>query len=431
MESQTESFSLQKFIPTAMRIMGAGVLICATVAFLMQQSSSWSDSGRFFLFLGFSTALGMLGYITGVKMEEAKGARTFLLVLAAVIPAHFCQLGGLIYSGMGFVAPLGAPTQLIWQTVDIASALAVTGLGTLVLLPLTLLAFGVLARKHSGIVTFQYLAFSALLLLPVRDPNFIAAIVLCGAAIALWADLHVYSQCSTLKTFEGRVVRSLMFAPVVLLIARTAFLYGRTTFFEGLIAAGFAVAFCGILPRYTTNRHTSGVLQAIGAAPTLVAWYNLTAVFNEMFYIEMLSHSIYGFTLSGILFLQSRYAVVGRSLLSTLSSIVLLCTGIFNMTGSPDLSSAVIAMVAGIGVTLSAFFNRHQWLAVFGVLTAVGGIVQQVKLSMVYYSMNPWMILAATGIALVFGSSYLEKYGKALLMRFASEPEQERDTVVG
>jgi hypothetical protein len=151
-----------------MRFMGAGVLVCATVAFLMQQATSWSDSSRFFLFLGFSIVLGILGYVTGVKMSEAKGARTFFLVLASAIPAHFCQLGALIYSGLGYTPPLNVPSQFIWKTTDITSALVVTGVGIVALLPLTLLAFGVLARRQATLMSALYVGLSSLLLCAQR-----------------------------------------------------------------------------------------------------------------------------------------------------------------------------------------------------------------------------------------------------------------------
>jgi hypothetical protein len=426
-ESNNNESLIHKYLPTTMRFMGAGVLVCATVAFLMQQATSWSDSSRFFLFLGFSIVLGILGYVTGVKMSEAKGARTFFLVLASAIPAHFCQLGALIYSGLGYTPPLNVPSQFIWKTTDITSALVVTGVGIVALLPLTLLAFGVLARRQATLMSALYVGLSSLLLLPARDPDVVGLIAMCAALVVLIVDMRVFSSCSSLNTFEGVASRIFLMMPPVLLVARTAYMYGGSMFLTGVSAAVISALLSSVLPRYTSNRSTAVVLQLLSIAPTIIAWFALTDVLVSMYPVYISKVTVYGLTLGIYLFIQSRFAIVGQEYLDNIANTIFLGTAILELVSNLTLSSAVFGMIIGIFVTIISFANRNLILSVAGVVVTFTGIIQQVRISMFYYSVSPWLILASTGIILVLGSSYMERYGKTLLARFSSSKSDDKN----
>jgi hypothetical protein len=250
---------------------------------------------------------------------------------------------------------------------------------------------------------------------------------MCAALVVLIVDMRVFSSCSSLNTFEGVASRIFLMMPPVLLVARTAYMYGGSMFLTGVSAAVISALLSSVLPRYTSNRSTAVVLQLLSIAPTIIAWFALTDVLVSMYPVYISKVTVYGLTLGIYLFIQSRFAIVGQEYLDNIANTIFLGTAILELVSNLTLSSAVFGMIIGIFVTIISFANRNLILSVAGVVVTFTGIIQQVRISMFYYSVSPWLILASTGIILVLGSSYMERYGKTLLARFSSSKSDDKN----
>jgi uncharacterized membrane protein len=85
-------------LPKAMRWLGGIILTTAALTFIIQGWNDLNSIGRYYSFVQFSFVLTLCGIFCGVKVKEDKGARTFLGLATAMVPALFCQLGAMVLS---------------------------------------------------------------------------------------------------------------------------------------------------------------------------------------------------------------------------------------------------------------------------------------------------------------------------------------------
>ena len=201
-------------LPGVLRTAGSCILVAASATFLLQDWTGLDDNLRYFAFLAFTIVLALAGFLCGVRIQEARGARTFLALVAAVIPVHFCVLGGLLYSKFGFHSGILYPKYFHWVATSPLAALTTTAIGVGTLSVLCTLAFMSLARSETRRLTATYLAANALLLVPTRDPGLVGIIsaVLFGALLT--QDIVKLGLSSAMRTFEGKLLRVLRFVPV-------------------------------------------------------------------------------------------------------------------------------------------------------------------------------------------------------------------------
>ena len=94
-----------------------------------------------------------------------------------------------------------------------------------VLIPLSLLVFTILARRSSKLLTGTFLLANAALLLPVREAWMVSLVAVVVVLIVL-SVLRTLSDDHTLQTMEGRFARFMLFVPAGILFARSMIFYG-------------------------------------------------------------------------------------------------------------------------------------------------------------------------------------------------------------
>src|SRR6187431_2576226 len=220
----------------ALRIAGAVLVVAAASTFMLQNWQVGNDLGRYAMLVGQSLLLTVAAYFVGLSVREGRSARTFLALVLATIPVSFAVLGGLVYSRFHLdeLAPL--PHYASWIAPSRGSALLAV-LGTLSLLvPLSLVSFTALARKQAKALTLAFCAANLLVLVPVRQPEVVAAL----AGVALLGLLHLeltrFAAAAQLDTLEGKLARVMPFAPPLIMLGRVFHLYhGGPAFVGGVL----------------------------------------------------------------------------------------------------------------------------------------------------------------------------------------------------
>jgi hypothetical protein len=225
-------------LPEPARVLrwGGGIMLAvAAVAFMCQGVHSLAPMTRHWIMLSICGLLGLLGVVTGTVLKEEKGARAFLGFAAASFPVLASQLGAMFFSLFGR-PPLDMPQPLVFSLTTFAKVASVAGLTLAVAVPVSYLAFRVLARSQAGLLTSVFTAANLLILLPVRESMGVAALITAAAAGMYWVDRVRLGRDFRLKSFEGRVVRMMLAIPIGVIVGRAVF-YPSGAVFCGVMLA--------------------------------------------------------------------------------------------------------------------------------------------------------------------------------------------------
>ncbi|MCB0319670.1 MAG: hypothetical protein KDD60_02020, partial [Bdellovibrionales bacterium] len=221
-KEEGESPSNIKRLSAFLRKFGAFLVISAAIAFLSIETSGWGQLERYYLFLGATLLFSLLGVFCVVRWREDKSARTFLALATAFVPVNFAQLGAfLLATTQGHVSQFSKYySYLVFKPISL-SLLAITAiLASIVLSFVSYTGFSALAREKGKLLAVAYMLVNVTLLVPFRDAVFGSFLGL-GLAIGM---VYLYrkriSNDAALKSADGVIVRSLLGAPIALLVVR-------------------------------------------------------------------------------------------------------------------------------------------------------------------------------------------------------------------
>jgi len=165
--------SMQSFssISNLMRLLGALALVAGMSVFLLQGWGPGDDSSRFLMMLAQTILMTVSGFSLHFFLKENKGARLFFGLSLVSVAANLTVLGALIYSVIPFDSSLfgssssNLPSYATWVAADASTLLLSLGIGLIVLVPVTLFGFQLLARGNSKVFSVLYLGLGTLLLI--------------------------------------------------------------------------------------------------------------------------------------------------------------------------------------------------------------------------------------------------------------------------
>ena len=417
-EQQSNSFWNGISLPKLLRALGALVLLSSAAVFLVQQCDVVHDHvARFYSFLGFTVVLSALGFFCGLRMREDKGARTFLALACAIVPANVCQLGALIYSR--FYTDTGAfPVYALLQAPSNTSALLATLGGCTALTVVSLVAFTALARKSWKIVSLSYMCLNALLLIPTRDPNTIGALILLGAFGLAYIETIRLRLETSLKTTEGLFIRLMLLTPVLLLVARTIHLYSVSPFFLSALLAALAVLLLIAVRPHAKSVAGQDRIVHIATVPALAA-ATCFGIFLTTEFPALAHYSIVLFFGAWALATLSVSPYL-RNGASRYRSLALNCfmTGLMTeMVTHATLLVSFIAIAAGIACAAAAYQAKNLAGFIGSLLVLVAGLTHHLHLAMAIYQYSPWISLAVLGALTILSASFIEQHHRSLLLR--------------
>ena len=392
----------------ALRIAGAALVVAAASTFMLQNWQVGNDLMRYAMLVGQSLLLAAAAYFVGLTVREGRSARTFLALVLATIPVSFAVLGGLVYSRfhLGELAVL--PQYASWIAPTKASAIMAV-FGTLLLLvPLSLVSFTALARKEAKALTLAFCAANLLVLVPLRQPEVVAAL----AGVALLGLLHLeltrFALTAQLDTLEGKLARVMPFAPPLIMLGRVFHLYHPGPGFIGGILLIAAAALWLVLAR--TESATRRDVGAWVASTAAIAgwgccWSDLMAHFPSLG-VQVL---LLGLPAAALLFLGAVRAASARNALLGVGTILALLTVLSASALDRGTASAFCCIVLGVAVAVWGASVRAPVRIVGGALVALWGLGLQVWLAVHADNLLRWVSLTAVGILLIVGSAYIER----------------------
>jgi hypothetical protein len=388
---------------------GAVLLLSSAVTFLLQRWNQGDDIWRYYLLVAQTLVLEVAAIVCGTRVRESRSARTLFGLSLAMLPAHFGVLGGLVYSRFGLDHSIVAlPKHVIWIAPSPASALITLAIALVVLAPTAYFALLSLIRAEAARMLALLFVMNALLLVPIRNPSIAGLEFAVGVLVLVYLESGPFRRSVALGTFEGKLVRVMLAAPIAILAVRAVTLYSPTTFFIGTCLAAFGIALFALGP--ATGRQGNTWLQTLGALTTS-AGFLLAAgeALRSLHVPRSLVLPLIGFPLAAILVVFGRYAGAAGSNYRRAAVAIAFSTAALNLffgTVGASLSALVLGLLI---LAIGTYRKRLPSIAAGGGL-ALAGLIVQFKHAIDFSRVLNWGSLSLLGIALVFVAAYFERH---------------------
>lgn len=415
-DSGKEGNSLAKVL----RVIGSFLLLGSAVAFMIQTWTLMSFTSRYLTFLGFTSILAIVGVYCGVRLKEAKGARSFLGIAAAFLPAHFVQLSAMLYHSF-YGTPKGLNQYFIVTSDNLLEPLTLLALAIPVLSGVSYFAFSALMRAEAKLATLVYVIANIVLLVPTRNPDHIALLSMgVFAMLALYQDRRLKGKALT-SSKEGMFSQMILAAPYAALLGRTMFLYNPTAFFQ-LAEVLTMTIISGYSAHALKNKQGNGEQQIqwlaeratfVGAA---ASWYLFcSAVFVSL--PREISIPVLALPISAIYFALSFFVQDHGRGYRRLASWIAICAVMTQLVTEEGILSSAICLATSVLITAAAHEMKERGMFVAGVCGLLYGILYHLKYAAQFYAFSPWISLAVLGTIVLLSSSYLERYFPTVLER--------------
>ncbi|MEO0796663.1 MAG: hypothetical protein AAFX93_15955 [Verrucomicrobiota bacterium] len=403
-------------LPVLLRWLGAITLLSSAFTFILKDWMGTDQLLRYGQFVGFTVLLTGCGWFCITRWKDDKGARTFFGLTAALLPAHFAQLGGMFYANRRGAEEFGGFRQAFsFEQLDSMTLWGTLGGALAILIPLTYFGFSAMARGHAKALTGVYLLANSILLITLRDPNLVAVVGFVMLIGLCWADHKLFAPHSRMRTWDGYAMRTLLFAPFALLVGRNLVLYPDTSnLLFSLIAAMASVLFYLILPHCTKSEGVRSGLRAIAVVPAVGAWYFAAEALvfqgaplgNWLIPIMILP----GCAIATLLSIRMGTLGGGVRRLAAITAIV---GALVQLLTVGTATSSLIVLLTSLGVIIGGYSMKDRIYFRTGLVGFGLGLLYHLRYATeIWHSDYLWVSLAAVGVIVILGSSYIERYGR-------------------
>ncbi len=391
-----------------LRWSGSIILAAAALAFMYQGIYSFSPMTRHWIMLAVCLLLGLFGMVTGNLLKEEKGARLFLGLAAASFPVLSSQLGAMFFSMFGS-PPAGMPQPLVFTLTNSSMLLLVTGITLMIIIPMSHLAFRILARPHAGILTIMYTLANLCMLIPLRLDFWISTIIILVTGALFWADSGRLRKDFRLDSFEGHASRLMLAGPPAVMIGRS-FFYPMDPAYYGimLLVAGTCFTFYwGRVARKNWARRTNRTagLTAIAAG----WWICFTQILGSFdigdaaaVYLGLLPLAA---ALAGHSFITSgktaRYQRMAAALTALAGVIAAHCS-------QATIPASVMAVATAAAILVLGTLVAEKPVLFIGGSAGLIGLGNLIILAFRMHIGHAWLVLAIIGIGIMLGASLIE-----------------------
>lgn len=406
METQTKS-DVQR-LTQSLRTVGAISVVISGVVFMLQGLAEFTAYNRFLSFAAVTAVLALLGLFTGLKLREGQSARTFLGLAAAATPVLFSQLGAMLFSLVkgGEAQGHSLPSFLVVTAPSIGAVLG-AGLATAALLgPVLYVGFASFYRTRAQRLLRHLLFGCALLLIPTRDPNWIAIVILAQAVLMF--VLRERMRTTESSETESMIAFSLPAIPTAILVGRELFydphmIFGSSAF---LWLASFAIVVAPLAKKPEVTDKIRRVAFGLAGA----AWFCFATALMEWFTAISgadLMLSIYPSAMA-VLLLDNSKRKSKPSVLKAMAFGLAIISPAATFIHGWGLATAASLLLLGLSVAALGFVRRNSPVFYNGIVTAGGGLLYFLDLGMRTFSNEPWLFLAIAGVAVILMASGLE-----------------------
>lgn len=400
-----------------LRIIGAFSVVASMSVFLLQDWGNGNDLHRYYLLLSQSVLLASGGFFLAFLLKENKGARVFFGLSLVSIAANLTTLGALIFSYVQWGSTLSSyPSIALWTVSSGASIAFALGLASIVLIPITLFGFKVMARQSALPLTGAYLLTNSMLLLPVRDTFYSSIIAAISILLSLAFVTKLLVKDQKLRTAEGKFARILLFIAPVIILVRSLWLYQADNLIYTIIA------FTGFM----TLRHCSLQLELASRFRKFMEFFSIPIAFLVAIPASELIDKLlpFDFTLPvfALVFVAHMIDLAKRSQnykhgALIIASLVTALSFVLHLAINETLFNGMMCALTGIAVVAMGYISKSRVITLIGSITTAVAVIYDLFHIYAMIDFLSWTSLAATGISAIVIGSVIERHGVEIKLR--------------
>lgn len=400
-------------IPALLRGIGIFAVLLSLYGFFMKGWDGGNDLLRYGMLLGHTLLLAIIGIGSGHLLKEGKGARILLMLALISAVAVFSILGSFIYAAYGPVIDDTFINAMRWNLDGPATTISVTVASIMLLLPVMAIAFRVLSR---GISTSMFMLFSLsnlALLIPVRDPAWIAMIALSLGIYTLFFSLKTSRQNIEVKTREGLFVMLLQFAPMATLLVRSLWLHDAVAL---LYATSCAMGFIALRQLALLLDKTSLLRQGGEWLSAFLALLTGSFLFTAINSLAPAAMAILCSALTSAVMIHelAQRAASGNHHYRTLATLTAVIPLLGQLCLTDDISYLLAILSVGLGMIAMSYALKQRSMLLGGLSLVIAGLAR-LSLNLWFdFDFNAWIISAVLGVMAIVLGSLLESRGSQL-----------------
>lgn len=402
-----------------LRILGAAVLLASMSLFLLQGWNHGNDISRYLMLLAQTGLLTAAGFAMSHGLKETKGARLFFGLALVSIPANFTILGALIYSVFQWDGALTTyPDYATWQIENIAST-GITLVGALVvLLPITMFCFAIMARHSAKTLSLHFFALNLMLLLPIRGSLAAGTVALLGTVYALYIVRNVLGKDRALKTAEGKFALATLFIPAGIILFRSMYFYQVDSLMVAMVSM---VLF--LLARQASlfpdrSARLASFLELLSWPLALSVALAVTDAFEPGAATGLkapLFAAVYA-ALALDIMRRTDSRVLAKMVGISISLFVALSFTL-SVATSPSALTALFSLAAGVMLLLWGVAGRKPLTSIAGVVTVIAGVSFGFDDIVQLIVTSSWIDLAIFGASAIALGSVIDRHGVVIKLR--------------
>jgi hypothetical protein len=390
--------------------------------FLMQGWNDGNDIRRYLMLLTQTGLLTAAGFALSHGLKEAKGARLFFGLALVSVPANFTILGALLYSVFQWDNALTTyPGYATWQIENVASTGITLAAAMLVLLPVTLFCFAIMARHSARILSLHFFALNLFLLLPIRSSLAAGTVALLGTVYALYVVRNAIGKDRALKTVEGKFALTTLFIPAGIILFRSMYFYQVDSL---LIAMLSLAAFLAARQAATFPERSPRVafgLELLSLPLAVMFALAMSDAFAPVL-LWALTPPLFAFAYTALAFDVLRRTENRRLSKGIVVSISLIVSSSFvlGVAAEPGALTAFLCLIAGVLMVLAGVTLRNRTASVAGALAIIAGVLFGFDALLALVLASSWIDLAIFGACAIALGSVLDRHGVAINLRLAN-----------
>jgi len=403
----------------ALRVLGAAVILASMSVFLLQGWNDGNDISRYLLLLAQTGLLAAAGFAMSHLVKETKGARLFFGLALVSIPANFTILGALLYSVFQWDGGLTAyPGYADWRIEDVASIGVTMSAAMLVLVPVTLFCFAIMARHSAKPLSIHFLLLNALLLLPIRSSVAAGTIALAGVLYALTVMGKMTRSNRALKTGEGKFALATLFIPLGIILFRSMYFYQVDSLMIAMVGLVLFLAArqASLFP--DRSARLAMALELVSWPIAMIVALALTDAF-EPGLSSGLKAPIFAATYAALALdvIRRTGSKVLAKMIGVSISIAVALSFTLSVALSPSAMTALLSIAAGTTLLLWGAAARRLMTIIAGLVTLGAGGLFGFEAIVQLIITSSWIDLAIFGATAIALGSIIDRHGVAMKLR--------------
>ena len=409
-------------VSEALRLLGAVVILASMSVFLLQGWNEGNDIRRYLLLLTQTGLLAAAGFAMSHLIKETKGARSFFGLALVSIPANFTILGALLYSVFQWDGGLTTyPGYADWRIENVASIGVTMSAAILVLVPVALFCFAIMARHSAKALSLHFLVLNALLLLPIRSSVAAGTIAVAGVVYALFVMGRLTREDRALKTGEGKFALATLLIPPGIILFRSMYFYQVDSLMIAMVGLVLFLAARQASQFPDRNPRLAMVLEVISWPLAMIIALALTGAF-EPGINSGLSAPVFAATYAALALdvIRRTGSHVLAKVIAVSISVAVAVSFTFSVALAPSATSALFSVAAGVILLLWGAADRKLVTIIAGLITLGAGALFGFDAIVQLIVTSSWIDLAIFGASAIALGSVLDRHGVAIKLRVTS-----------